>query len=226
MSFFEYHVHPEVDPGGMASTLKTLGWNGACFICKSLEEAEMFKKKLGKTGLDVAFGCKIETKDPNSIPRIARKIRKRAEIILVHGGDLEINRKACETPEIDILAHPELGRNDPGLDYVMARLAKKNNVAIEFNFRGLLVSYKKSRSDVFSAMLENAKLVRKYKVPFIMTSGAIEHHGLRSPSELIAMGRVLGLESNFIKNSLSPVMLKENRKRLGIKWIMPGVELE
>ena len=226
MKFYEYHVHPEVDLEGMIKNLGNLGWSGVCFVCDSLEAIEEFKKKLKKTNLDIAFGYKIETDKPSNIPKIAKKIRKRVELILVHGGDLEINRKACETPEVDILTHPELGRDDPGLDYIMAKLAKKNNVSIEFNFRNLLFSYKKSRSDIFSNMLENAKLVRKYRTPFVLSSGAIEPYDLRSPSELISFGKVLGLNPKEIKTNLSEKILEENRKRLGKKWIMPGVELE
>ncbi len=226
MNFYEYHVHPEVDSDGMLKTLETLGWAGVCFVCGSLEKIEEFKRKLGKMKLDVAFGYKIETEKPNNVPKIAKRVRKRVELILVNGGDLEVNRKACETPEVDILTHPGLGRDDPGLDYIMAKLAKKNSVSIEFNFRSLLFSYKKSRSDVFARMLENAKLVRKYRMPFILTSGAIESHDLRSPSELISFGKVLGLNPKEIKTNLSGGILEENRKRLGKKWVMPGVELE
>jgi ribonuclease P/MRP protein subunit RPP1 len=226
MSFYEYHVHPEVDLEKMAETLRKLGWSGVCFVCRSLEEIEGFRRKLGRTELDVAFGYKIETNKPDNVPKIAKKVRKKVELVLVNGGDLEVNRKACETSEVDILTHPELGRNDPGLDYVFAKLARKNNVSIEFNFRNILLSYKKSRSDIFSNMLENAKLVRKYGTPFILSTGAIEHFDLRSPSELISFGRVLGLDSKEIKTNLSGKILQENRKRLGKKWVMPGVELE
>lgn len=226
MNFYEYHIHPEVDLEGMIKTLQTLSWSGVCLVCDSLKKIEDCKKKLKKTNLDVAFGYKIETNKPDDVPKLAKKVRKRVEIILVHGGDLEINRKACETSEVDILTHPELGRNDSGLDYVMIKLAKKNGVSIELNFRGVLLSYKKSRSDVFSHMLENAKIIRKYRTPFVLTSGAIEPNDLRAPSEIISFGKLLGLNPKEIKKNLSGAKLEENRKRLENKWLMPGVELE
>lgn len=226
MNFYEYHVHPEVDLEGMTKMLAALGWSGACFVCRSFEAISELRKKLAGSGIDVSLGYKIETDKPNNIPKIARKIRKKVELVLVHGGNLEINRKACDTPEVDILTHPEMGRNDPGLDYVMAKLAKENNVSIEFNFRNLLFSYKKSRSSTFSSMLENAKLIRKYRAPFVLSSGAIEPYDLRSPSELISFGKLLGLNPKDIKNKLSGKILEENRKRLGGKWVMPGVEVE
>ena len=226
MKFYDYHVHPEIDLENMLSMAEKLGWSGVCLACRSFREIEEARNNLRKTGLEVAFGYKIEARKPAEIAKTAKKIRKRVELILVHGGDPEINRKACETPEVDVLAHPELGRNDPGLDHVMVKLAKENGVSIEFNFRNLLLSYKKSRSDIFSNMTENAKLVRKFRAPFVITSGALEPYDLRPPSELISFANLLGLNTKETKNRLSGKILEENRKRLDSKWVMPGVELE
>lgn len=224
MKFYDYHVHPEIDLKAMVANLEKLGWSGVCFVCRSLEEMEKIKKELPKTALDVSFGYKIETKNPKNIPKIAKKIRKRVEMILVFGGDPEINRKACETSEVDILTHPEKGENE-GMDYVMAKLAKENNVSIEFNFRELLHTYKKSRAKLFSKMFANAKLVRKFRTPFILTSGALDPWDARSPSELISFGRILGFNPKDVKLSMSGQRLEENRKRLSKKWVMPGVEV-
>ncbi|NIO22963.1 MAG: hypothetical protein GTN38_02955 [Candidatus Aenigmarchaeota archaeon] len=225
MNFYDYHVHPEIDLKAMIANLEKLGWSGVCFLCESLGEVEKLRKKLGKTRLDVALGYKIETKKPNDVSKIAKRVRKNVEIITVFGGDPEINRKACETSEIDILTHPEMGKNQ-GMDYVMVKLAKKNNVSIEFNFRELLHTYKKSRANLFAKMLANAKLVRKFRAPFVLTSGALDPWDVRSPSELISFGKVLGFDPKNAKLSLTERIIKENRKRLGKKWMMPGVELE
>ncbi|MCX6817791.1 MAG: hypothetical protein NTU57_02955 [Candidatus Aenigmarchaeota archaeon] len=230
MSFYEYHVHAEVDVNGMLTLLERMGWKGVCFVSKSLEDVsalrDQFASMPSKSPLDVSFGLKIETSHPDQMQKLARKARKAVEVILVHGGNIEVNRVACETPEIDVLAHPEMGRNDGGIDLVMAKLAKKNNVAIEFNMRNVLISNRKTRADVFSSMLENAKLVRKYKPPFILTSGAVDPYDLRAPSELLSFARLLGLNPKYSKIAISGKMLLENRKRLGGKWIMPGVEVE
>jgi RNase P/RNase MRP subunit p30 len=225
MKFYEYHVHPEINLEGMLANLERLGWSGVCFLCDSLGMIEKFRNILKKAGMDVAFGYKIETSKPGNIPKIARKVRKEVEIITVFGGDPEINRKACETSEIDILTHPERGENR-GMDYVMAKLAKENSVSVEFNFREILHTYKKSRADLFSKMLENAKLVRKFRAPFVLTSGALDPWDMRSPSELISFGRILGFNPRDVKLSMTGRILEENRKRLGKKWVMPGVELQ
>ena len=68
--------------------------------------------------------------------------------------------------------------------------------------------------------------MRKFRAPFVLTSRANTEWDLRSASEMVAFGRVLGFQDKEIKDSLSGKILKENRKRLGGKWVIPGVERE
>ena len=75
-------------------------------------------------------------------------------------------------------------------------------------------------------MLETAKLVKKFRAPFVLTSGAMSEWDLRSPSEFYSFGKVLGFDPSGIRTNLSDKIVEENRKRLGDKWIMPGVEVE
>ncbi len=231
MKYYDLHT----GSGNLKEILRLareLGWSGLGIIIpydrdfsRNLENLRKEIKTL-KPKLDIALGAEIPGDRPGKIRRTAKDLRKRVELILVSGGDLEANRRALESPETDILSHPSLGRNDPGLDHVMAKLAEKNRVAIEFSFNEILYAYKKRRSQILKNFLETAKLVKKYKAPFTISSGTKGPWDLRSPSELIALGRVLGLPNPEIKHSLSEGILQENRKRLGKKWVMPGVEVE
>src|SRR3990167_1587444 len=108
----------------------------------------------------------------------------------------------------------------------MVRLAKENNVAIDFAFNDVMYSYDKTRVRVLSNLVKNAALVKKYKAPFVLTSGGYSSWDLRSPSELISFGKVLGFDIPQIKQALSDWLVKENRKRLEGKWIQPGVEIK
>lgn len=227
MRFYDLHVHPEVDLAKMLDFSKRLEWKGICLVLGSLKEIGEMRKSLSKfRDLEIFYGLKIETGKTHEMVRAARKARKKADVILVHGGNLEINRKAVETPEIDVLCHPELERNDSGLDHVMAKLAEKNNVAIEINFREFLMAYRKKRSDVFSRIGKNVRLIRKYRCPFILTSGAVSPWDLRSPSDLMSFGKTLGFGGKEVKHSLSGKIITENLRRLSNKWVSLGVEME
>ncbi len=227
MRFHDLHVHPEAGLAKVLSFAGDLGWSGVCLIFRTLKDMEEAKKQLREfRNLDISFGVKIEPKRASDVRNRVRSLRRKAELILVHGGDTDVNRKACETPGVDVLSHPELGRRDSGVDYVTARAAKENGVALEFNFRQLLLSYGRSRSEYFEKLKSNAKLARKYSTPFVLTSGAVSCWDMRSPSELISFGKLLGFDPKSVKRSLSGEMIRKNRKRLSGKWIRPGVEME
>ncbi len=227
MAFYDYHLHSE-NIEETVKTAKALGFSGICITRNwtNIEDLSSFKKELNQyKGIDIAIGVEIKEKH-TKIPDLVNRIRKEAEIILVHGGDLEVNRIAVETPGVDILLHPELGREDSGLNHVMInQLAKKNNVSIEFSLNDIIQSSNVSRARLLEKMLFNAKLVKKYKAPFVLTSGAFDSQWMRSRSELFGLGHVLGFQDPEIKKALSDSIVKENRKRLSGRWIMPGVEV-
>ena len=84
---------------------------------------------------------------------------------------------------------------------------------------------KATRTEQFRHMLRAARLLRKYHAPFMITSGALSAWDLRAPSELIAFGHALGFDQETVKRAQTMHWLTENRKRLGNKWILPGLEL-
>ncbi len=239
---YDYHAHTESVEESV-KIAKRLSLSGLCLAVNWTNQKDLddFKqsalsfekesveipKKTDRRGQPVDIFVGLEIKDkPHKLKDLARLVRKKTEVLMVHGGDLEVNRAALETPEVDILLHPEMGREDSGLDHIMVKLAKKNNVAIEFGLNDVIYAYKKTRARILNSLIKNADLVRKYKAPFVITSGAFSEWDLRSPSELLSFGRFLGFKDPEIKKALSNWIVKENRKRLSGNWIMPGVELE
>jgi len=236
MNFFDLHMHSAFSGGEssleeLASTAKQLGYKGICFAVYPLskKEYEILKAEIKRVkkqvGIDIFFG--IEARNLKELRGLAKR-RKVFDILLARGGDVELNREACETPEVDILTHPEFQRQDSGLDHVCAKFAAKNNVAIEVNFRQILITGKKTRSMVLSNIQNNIKLAKKYKTSMILCSGAISHWGLRDPNCLISMACELGLELKDAKDAISKVpenIIEMVRKRKDKNWIMPGVEV-
>ena len=157
----------------------------------------------------------------------ARKVRKRCELLMVHGGNYDINRAACENNLVDVLCHPELGRKDSGLDHICAKAANENNVAIEINFREILESYKRHRVFVISAIKKNIKICEKYDAPMITASGSVSKWGMRAGRELAAVSHLLGLDISRSLASVSDIpkeIVMQNRERLAErKWEGVGV---
>ena len=236
MRYFDLHLHSAFSGGQssieqLASTARKLGYSGICFSEYFQNEGRMkgLKEEIAKVskkvGIEIYLG--FEARNEKELYNLSKK-RRMFDILLVQGGDLELNRLACETPEVDILTHPENNRIDSGLNHVLLKLAKRNNVAIEVNFREILLASRRTRSLVLKNIAQNLTLAKKIHAPIILSSGAVSHFELRDPLTLISMANQLGLEFVEAKDCISKVpekILKQNDERRSKKWVMPGVKV-
>lgn len=236
MNYYDFDVKSEFSEGEssieeIAERAKLLGFRGICFSenFKNEKQMEDLKEKISevseRTGIEILLG--FEARTVRELNRLKR-MRREYDVLLVEGSKLNLNRRAVETKEVDILTHPEFKRKDSGLNHVMAKLASENNVAIELNLRQILLSSKKTRSHIIHNMRRNVMLCKKFKAPIIISSGAISHWQLKDPKVLISMGCLLGLELKESKKALSEVpgkIIRMIRKRQDKKWIRPGVEV-
>ncbi len=222
-----YDLHVQGEPAKAADMAKKLSLKGIG-LCAPWNERDSFKELHAmkkRLPVDLALGVEIQAK-ASQIAHLAKSVRKQYELIIVRGGTEEANRAALETPEVDMLVGHSLENAQCGINHILARLGAKNNVAICFDLREIMQAFKKTRSNLLSCMIETARFVRKYKCPFVLSSGALAEWDMRGPSELIAFGKFLGFQEDQCKKALSGSPLFENRKRLSGKWIMPGVEVE
>jgi len=220
MVFYDFHVHTSMSIGEntqeeVIGVAKVLGYDGIGLV-------RYEDRPLEKNELDVVNVIMLKPKTVEELKKLVSKLRSKAEILMVHGGDYDINRAACENSAIDVLCHPELNRMDSGLDHICVRAAAENNVAIEINFREILESYKKRRVNILGYMRQNIMLCNKYGANIITTSGAVSKWGMRSPRELASHVHLLGLDLTKAIASVSTVpesILKKNREKLaGNRW--------
>jgi ribonuclease P/MRP protein subunit RPP1 len=237
MKYYDLHVHSAFSEGTssleqLAQTAKKLNYSGICFV-EYFQNDDQIKKRYEeiqkvseKVGIEIFLG--FEARNPHELEVLVQK-RRKFDILLAQGGDLKMNRMAVETPEVDILTHPSLERTDSGMNHVLMKLAKENNVAIEINFHEILNNEERSRSRVLANMISNASLAKKIHVPLIICSGSLSHWELRDPLELISFLMEIGLKINEAKDCLTNVPEKivfQSRERRDKKWIAPGVKIK
>ncbi len=222
MDFYDLDVHTSLSIGEnpieeMALVAKRLGFSGIGVVRYYTGHLDELPKV---DGIDVINSVMIKAGKAEELNGLAEKVRNKSEILMVHGGDYDVNRAACENSLIDVLCHPELGRKDSGLDHICARAAHDNDVAIEINFRELLESYKKNRVYVLSSMKKNIELCKKYETRIVTSSSAVTKWGLRSGRELASIAHLLGLELGMAIETTSTVpeaIVKANREKLSGK---------
>lgn len=237
MKFYDLHIQSNLSSGEssieqIVDFAKKLGYSGIA-ICDNYQGPEKInelKNEINKieTDLEVYPGVNIQAKDVNQLREIISKVRERVHVVVVSGGDYSINRAACEDPRVDILAHPELGRMDSGLDEPSLNAAAQNNVAIQLNFREVLYNFRKPRSYILNHISKNINLCNHFRTPVVFCSGAQSIWDMRNPRELISIANVLGMELGKAFASVTSVpqeIIEGNKKTLEGTKITEGVEV-
>ena len=93
---------------------------------------------------------------------------KKKIIVGVLGREGDFNRRALETLKINYLVSPELGerrdtlkQRDSGLNHVLAKIAKKNKIAIIIDFSDINKLKGKAKALRLARIIQNIKICRK-----------------------------------------------------------------
>ncbi len=140
--------------------------------------------------------------------------RKTEGLKIVKAG--EKNRQFFESKDINIIyGLEEVSQKDyihhkaSGMNQVLAKLARRNNISVAFSFSMLLKRKGMKKSAIMSRIMQNIKLCRKYKVSMITASFADNPYKLRYPRDMMALMQSLGMEGGEAKESLKRIKLKE-----------------
>lgn len=231
--FFDFHIHGSHE---LAISAEKMGYNGLALVISSYDynEKPEILKDLHRVSdhleesnkLHVKVGVEIHARNPEDLKKKVQKFRKKADVILVHGGDLKINRAATEDPRIDILSHPYRSRYDSGINHVLGVKAAENRVAVEINLKYFILSRPNQRHRVLTQYQEIVKLHRKYKFPVIITSDASSIYDLRNPYDVIALATCFGMNEDEAVHALSTTPQEIcNRNEIRDQVIIPGVRL-
>lgn len=124
------------------------------------------------------------------------KIRKnKGRTIVFASDDDELNRKILEKEKISILLLNQFGRKDrmkqreSGLNHVLAKEARKNDVTIGINFDEIAESRGKQKAEILARIGQNIKLCNKnkLKMKFIFLRHERNLHDLKSLGSVFGM---------------------------------------
>lgn len=211
--FFDFHVHGDVH---LALEAKRLGYNGVALVqsSKNYNEDKLNDTTKIKEDFSIFSGIEIYAKNPEDLKKKIQKFRETVDVLIVNGGNIKINRAACEDPRVDILAHPGKSRRDSGINHILAKKAALNEVAIEFNINSIIKTRLSTRARLLSQFRQILKLQRKFGFPLIITSNAYSLYELRTPGDIITLFECMEMTENEIEDSLSknPINIIERSK--------------
>jgi len=134
----------------------------------------------------------------------ARKLIKENQDkkIIFFSDDDELNRKILEKENIEILLLNQKERKDfqkqrnSGLNHVLAKLAKKKDIAIGINLDEIINSEEKEKARILARVMQNIKICSKDKVKMKFISQGEK----RNIFDLKSLGLVLGMPTNMIRD--------------------------
>lgn len=224
--FFDLHIHQNQK---LVQEAERLGFAGIS-LCYDFDTyprdlPQDFEEIKQNSNILIRKCFELSCKNQEELRRKVQKSRKKADIVMVRGGDLRINRAACEDRNVDILSHPYLNRRDSGMNHVLARKASENDVAIEINLNTFLKTNLRYRHRVISQFRHLVALKRKYKFKLIITSGARSGYGLRNPMDIFALANCFGMtnEESFEALSSAPQHIIERNDQRD-SFVVDGVK--
>lgn len=134
------------------------------------------------------------------VRREIEKQKKLGKEIIIQGRDIEFNRKVLENRKVNmlILSHTDkkdkLKERDSGLNQVLCKLARENNITIVIDFNELKVEDKKASAVILGRIIQNIKLIKKFKNKLIIINS-------QDKTGISAFLRILGADTKIAKEA-------------------------
>lgn len=140
----------------------------------------------------------VEVTAPFQLGSIPRGV----DVVFARGGSIQKNRKFLNSKRIDVLSRPY------PFDSLCARYAADNKVAVELCFREVAATTGYMRARVLTSLQKTVALAQKYHAPLVLTSGSTCEEDVVSPRQMVAFGKILGLDYSEAKASVYTIPKK------------------
>ena len=173
--------------------------------------------------VDVVEGIEIRAESPEHASGYLGTHRENHVVLAVHGGAKALNRFAASQDRVDVLSHPT--RDGGTVDQGMVREAATHGVRLEFDLSSVLRADGGTRVQALRRLRTMYDLVDHYDAPYVVTADPESHLQVRAPRELAALGELIGLGAEFVRDGLREWgrLTERNRERRSDAFIEPGV---
>jgi RNase P/RNase MRP subunit p30 len=117
----------------------------------------------------------INTQDIDEARKQIQKLKKEKKQIIVLAQTPEFNRKIIENKDVDILLDPhlhnrkdKLKQKDSGLNEILCKIAKKNNIKIGIKLSEIKKAKGKDKSILLARIKQNIALCKRTKTDIIL----------------------------------------------------------
>ncbi|PTD93845.1 hypothetical protein C9439_05540 [archaeon SCG-AAA382B04] len=197
----------------------------------SLKKHRDFSNQYNKLNLVKAIEIK-ETK-VRKLKQKIKKFRPKVNFLIVDGGLEEINTVSLEDKRVDLL-YNHVEPNKRGINHVLAKKARENEVGIGFNLKKLLKNNGYLRSRIIQHQIENNQITRKFNSPRVISLFSDNKYQIKKLRDIENLMRVIELKKEDLRKSKkfldNRIKLNEKYKKERFiehkkeRFIEPGVE--
>lgn len=140
----------------------------------------------------------INVINSKNINEINKSIKKNC-FNIIFGGNSDFNRKVLENKNINLLLDPEnldddfMHSKNSGLNQVLVKLAKKNNISIGFSLNRILKLNNEYKTNLFGKIMQNIMLCNKYKIKYYIINFINNELDRKNKRDLNDLGLTLGI---------------------------------
>lgn len=194
------------------------------------EEIKQARAICSDLGIDLVTRADLEPRTGGELLRALKGLRHRFEVIAVKCLTISVARQAAKDRRVDILNFP----TDPEqrerirFDRQEATLASGSLSALEINASTILERGPFNKARLITTMRKEVAEARRMGVPLILSSGAENLYGLRSPRDLASLLILMNVDWESALDAVSEEPLKiveRNREKLKANYVSPGVRL-
>ena len=147
----------------------------------------------------------INTENINEARNLIEKAFKQETKAIVVAKDDEFNRKILENKKVSVLLFREfkarkdkLRQRDSGLNHILCKLAKDNDIAIGIDFNEIKEKTDFELSEYLGKIIQNIRLCNKYKAKMVLFNAKN-----KNKYDLFSLLVSAGMPTNMAKESLN-----------------------
>jgi len=216
-------------PSELVEFIDRLGINGICladFSQKTINDFAKLKDELGNYNAEIFSRADFSTKSTISLKQALGRIRGNIDVVGVEYPNRNALSFAARDSRVDIVViNPE---NAKMFRRTAAKLAAKNNTAVEISLRWIISTHGFLRINILGKFRKVVEETVSANAPLLLSSGAINKYQLRAPRELIALAKLLDIDETEAKEALSDVpkqIIDRNIEKRDPNYIMKGVKI-
>ncbi|MHA2133940.1 MAG: RNase P subunit p30 family protein [Candidatus Thorarchaeota archaeon] len=215
-------IDKQSDLDSFMAMARTLGLDG---VATSLKLDTPFSRL--EDGFLLAVRTDLKATALGSLKKKVGFARQRSALVVVQLGKTQVSNWAAEDNRVDILTLSNLSK-ESSLKLSTAKLAAQSGTALEIPVAPLLATTGLERSKIIKRYRECIQTALTSGMQVVLTSGASEPILMRSPDALRYIGRVLGMDSAYLRSAVKDfpkALLGRNERSLSADSIASGVEI-